>query len=245
MPVSSAATVTRARWTAGARSPSSASPSIEEGCEVGARVVDQVELLEADRARIEDPGALAVEDDRRRRALGVDEQLGAADRTAGLARGDALEVGRLLRVRSGPLQRQAGAGVGKERRRSAGVAELLAEDHELDHAEPLAAVLLRDRDPGPAELAELLPHVLVEATLLGLRPHRVGLEARGGEALRRRLDLLLLVVESEVHLNLSCSIRAGPGYRSFGRPSTRSAMMFLSTSEVPPSIELARERSIL
>src|SRR5918999_752566 len=34
-----------------------------------------------------------------------------------------------------------------------------------------------------------------------------------------------------------------PPYRSFGRPSTRSATMFLRISVVPPSIELARERS--
>ena len=34
-------------------------------------------------------------------------------------------------------------------------------------------------------------------------------------------------------------------YLSFGRPSTRSAMMFLRISVVPPSIELARERSSL
>ena len=32
-------------------------------------------------------------------------------------------------------------------------------------------------------------------------------------------------------------------YRSFGSPSTRSAMMFLRISVVPPSIEFARERS--
>ena len=56
-----------------------------------------------------------------------------------------------LLVASRVIDEQARRGVGQERRRRARVAELLAEDRQLDHPEPLAAVLLGDRDPRPAE----------------------------------------------------------------------------------------------
>jgi len=79
------------------------------------------------------------------------------------------------------------------------------------------AVLLADRNPGPAELAELRPKVL------GFRPCRQQITSGLG-------DRALLVVQLEIH------------QRALGRPSTRSATMFLRISVVPPSIVLPRER---
>ena len=83
--------------------------------------------------------------------------------------------------------------------------------------------------PGPAELAHLLPGVVVVLAGLGQLAHPLELEAVREEVLGGALDRLLVVGEVEVH-------------RSLGRPSTRSAMMFLRISVVPPSIELARAR---
>ena len=103
----------------------------------------------------------------------------------------------------------------------------------LDDPESLAAVLLVDKDARPAELGHLLPGVVVVVAGLGQLAHALGLEARGEQLVRGALDRLLVVREVEVH----------GVYLSFGRPSTRSAMMFFRISVVPPSIELARERS--
>ena len=76
-----------------------------------------------------------------------------------------------LLVGAGALDQQAADRVRQEGGRRARVAELLAEDHQLDHPEALAAVLLVDRDPGPAELADLLPEVVVVAPRLGQLAH--------------------------------------------------------------------------
>ena len=59
--------------------------------------------------------------------------------------------------------------------------------------------------------------------------------AFGEQIARRALDLALVVGEAEVHLR--------PADLQRGRPSTRSATMFFSTSVVPPSIVLPRARS--
>ena len=93
---------------------------------------------------------------------------------------------------------------------------LLEQDRLLEEPEPGAAVLLRDRDAGPAELGELLPGRL-----------RVGRE----EGARLRAKLLLLGREREIH------------QRDLGSPSTRSAMMLRRISDVPASIVLPRLRS--
>ena len=84
-------------------------------------------------------------------------------RAAQLARRDARQPALLLLVGAGRLDHQAGRGVREERHRRQRVAELLHQDHQLDDAEPLAAVLLVDEDARPAELAELLPGVVVVA----------------------------------------------------------------------------------
>ena len=147
--------------------------------------------------------------------------------------GDAGQPALLLLVRARELEREPRRGVRQERHRRQRVAELLHQDHELDDAEPLAAVLLVDEDAGPAELGHLLPGVVVVAARLGELAHALRLEARGEQLVGRPLDRLLVVREVEVH----------GVYLSFGRPSTRSAMMFLRISVVPPSIEFARERS--
>ena len=57
---------------------------------------------------------------------------------------------------------------------------------------------------------------------------------RAEQLARGLLDLVLVLGEVEVHA-------AAPFRR--GRPSTRSATMFLRISVVPPSIVLPRERS--
>ena len=135
--------------------------------------------------------------------------------------------------RARELERESGGGVREERHRSERVPELLGEDRQLDDPESLPAVLLVDEDARPAELGHLLPGVVVVAARLGQLAHALRLEARGEQLVRGALDRLLVVGEVEVH----------GVYLSFGRPSTRSAMMFLRISVVPPSIEFARERS--
>ena len=98
-------------------------------------------------------------------------------------------------------------------------------------------MLLGDRDAGPAELgqlAQLGPKPVVGRSGLGRGAHGLPSGARGEQLARGALDVLLVLGEPEVH-----------GYAeafSRGRPSTRSATMFLSTSVVPPSIELPRAR---
>ena len=87
--------------------------------------------------------------------------------------------------------------------------------------------------PAQPSSRHLLPGVVVVAPGLGELAHALGLEARREHLVGGALDRLLVVCEVEVHVP----------YLSFGRPSTRSAMMFLRISVVPPSIELARERS--
>ena len=133
------------------------------------------------------------------------------------------------------LDQRRGEHGGQERDGRDRAAELLAQDRQLDGAEPLAAVLLGDGDAGPAELAELLPQRVVGAARLGVLAHALRRGARAEQLAGGALDVALVVGEPEVH-----------GYAtafSRGRPSTRSATMFLSTSVVPPSIELPRARS--
>jgi hypothetical protein len=114
-------------------------------------------------------------------------------RGAQLARGDPRQPALLLLLRAGRLDHQAGRGVRQERQRRQRVAELLHQDDQLDHAEPLAAVLLVDEDARPAELAELLPSVLVVAPGLGQLAHVLELEAVGEQVLGGALDRLLVV----------------------------------------------------
>src|SRR4051812_36380119 len=73
---------------------------------------------------------------------------GGAARLAGGGRAGVVGAARLLEGERG----ERGA---EERRRRAGVAELLEQDAQLDESEALAAVLLADGDARPAELAEL------------------------------------------------------------------------------------------
>jgi hypothetical protein len=88
----------------------------------------------------------------------------------------------------------------------------------LEEAETRAAVLLRDRRAGPAELGQL-------------RPRRLG--RVGEEPPRLVAELLLQRREREVHA----------AYLDLGRPSTRSARMLRRISDVPASIVLPRLRS--
>ena len=72
---------------------------------------------------------------------------------------------------------------------------------------------------------------------LGVLAHALGLARVGEQVAGGALDLALVVGEAEVHGLLYAAAF------SRGRPSTRSATMFLSTSVVPPSIVLPRARS--
>src|ERR1700693_4324598 len=122
----------------------------------------------------------------------------------------------------------------KERHRRERAAELLAQDRQLDLPETLAAVLLRDGDPRPAELRELTPQRRVGSARLAVLAHVRRARALGEHVARGALDLALVVCEAEVHQAATFSR---------GRPSTRSATMFVRTSVVPPSIVLPRARS--
>src|SRR5207248_2585093 len=124
---------------------------------------------------------------------------------------------------------EARGGVGEEGRGRQRVAELLLHDRQLDLPELLASAALLDEDPGPPQLGHLAPDRVVVLAALRQLAQLLRLEAGREELARRRLDRLLVVGVVEVH-------------RSRGRPSTRSATMFLRISVVPPSIEFARAR---
>src|SRR5207249_1691822 len=109
---------------------------------------------------------------------------------------------------------------------------LLHDDHQVAVAEPEAAVLLGQDDARPAEPGHLAPERAREAVRVGRvtqRPDALQGRAPRDELARRVLEELLLFREDQVHQS--------------GSPSTRLAMMSSWTSEVPPSIELPRERS--
>ena len=183
------------------------------------------------RPRRRRPSASIVKAPGRAGRAGVPERRRAAQ----LPLGQRPQVALALLVGAASAQRQADDGVGEERRGRERVAHLLEEHGQLDDPEALAAPLLGQRQPGPAELGHLPPAGGVGAVVAGGDlPHPLRFEAGGEEVVGGLLDRLLLVGEVEVH-----GVRS---YRILGRPSTRSAMMFLRMSVVPPSIELARER---
>jgi hypothetical protein len=121
-------------------------------------------------------------------------------RGAQLTRRDPGQPALLLLLRAGRLDHEPGSGIGEERHRGERIPELLHQDDQLDHAEPLAAVLLVDEDAGPAQLAELLPGVVVVGAGLRELADALELEAVGEQVLRGPLDRLLVVREVEVHL---------------------------------------------
>src|SRR6266702_4044820 len=148
-------------------------------------------------------------------------------------RGHGGEVLAALRVGAAEQDRVRAEEDGRQHRlRHEAAPELLHDDHQVPVAEPEAAVLLGQDDARPAEPRHLAPELAREAV-------RVGRVAQRADALQGRaprdelacgvLEELLLFREDEVHQS--------------GSPSTRLAMMLSWTSEVPPSIELPRERS--
>ena len=168
---------------------------------VAARRVDRLDLLDAvGQVRGARRG---VDDDHDVGAGRVgDQRVGGAERAAQLAGCEAGQPALLLGGRAGVLDRQRGERAAQERHR-ARVAELLEQDAELDDAEPLAAVLLADRDAGPAQLAQLArERVVVGARLGGLADlrHR---RAVGQQVMRGALDLLLVLGQCESHLRSS------------------------------------------
>ncbi len=195
------------------------------------------DLLEDVGVREPAPGLAAADDSQRPGLVGrlEDLALGAFELVDPVAADDrdavgGVEIGderpereRPARLAGGDLRLQLGREGGEDdadrrevRPLVQRAAELLEQHRLLDEAEPDAAVLLRDRDARPAELGQVLPRRL-----------RVLREIRAGLLAKR----LLLGCEGEVH------------QRDFGRPSTRSATMLRSTSEVPASIVFPRLRS--
>src|SRR5205085_4784176 len=86
---------------------------------------------------------------------------------------------------------------------------LLREDGELDDAEADAAVRLGDPDRRPAEIAELRPQRLVVSLALGGGAHLRQARAPGEQVVRGALDLLLLMVEIEVHVRFLSAVAVG------------------------------------
>ena len=177
---------------------------------------------------------IADQDDDRRRVGIAHQPVDGAERAGDLTGGQPRQPGRLLRRRAARTDRLGGRHRRQERRGGQGIAQLLAQDRQLDGAQALATVLLGDRDPRPAEPDQLGPQrVVIGLAFRGLADLGER-RARAEQIPRRALDLVLVLGEVEIHA-------AAPFNR--GRPRTRSATMFLRISVVPPSIVLPRERS--
>jgi hypothetical protein len=147
--------------------------------------------------------------------------------------GQAAEPALLLLGRARGLQDRGGQRGAQERHGREGEAELLGDHRELDDAQARAAVLLADRDPRPAQFAELGPQRGVLAAAL-----RAARTAAHVERLSSRSRAVRLMS----YWSSERSNSMGVSYRARGRASTRSATMFLRISVVPPSIELPRAR---
>src|SRR5262249_34076897 len=105
----------------------------------------------------------------------------------------------LLLVRAGLRDHEGSARSPEHGAGGTGIARLLQQHRQLNHPQTLATVVLRHRDPRPAQLRDLLPERVVVGAGLRQVPDLLGLEARSEELVRGPLDLLLLVVEVEVH----------------------------------------------
>ena len=89
-----------------------------------------------------------------------------------------------------------------EGRKGTGAIDRPSSSHRIEssiRAESAAAVLLGDRDPGPAELAQLVPQRLVGGAQLGVLADALGLCPLGQQGPGGALDLPLVVGEAEVH----------------------------------------------
>jgi len=105
------------------------------------------------------------------RAVGVGGQLGGADAGGQLPRDQAGQPACPLLVRPARFDHRGRHRAGEKRGRRARIAELLEQHGKLHRPQALAAVLLRDGDPGPAELDDLTPQALVVALGVGGLPH--------------------------------------------------------------------------
>src|SRR5262249_22935776 len=112
-------------------------------------------------------------------------------------------------------------------------AQLLEHDHQVDPAEPGAAVRLGYDDAEPSEPSHLRPQLAREALA-------VRLVAQRPDALERRLPLHELAGRPLQDLLL---LDQGERHGQSGSPSTFLAMMLSWISDVPPSMVLPRERS--
>src|SRR5581483_6602599 len=136
------------------------------------------------------------------RGVGADVRLGHAERHHDLAGGHARQVLPLERLAAVLDDRHGREHVEVDRRGAAGAgagrADLVQQDGRLRHAEPRAAVLLRDDRAEPAglgERADEVPRVLVLA--IALEP--VVERERARERAHFLADHLLLLGEREVH----------------------------------------------
>jgi len=92
---------------------------------------------------------------------------------------------------------------------------LESEGHQRGSVESLATIVLRDGDTRPAELRDLLPEAAVIGARLGQFPHLRGRKTGGEELVGGALDLLLFVVQVEVHF--SCPLISASAGRARAR----------------------------
>ena len=143
------------------------------------------------------------------------------DRRDRLARRDAREIRRALRVVAEEPDRGRRRVDGEERQRRQALPHLLEDDDQILAAEAETAVRFRNRDAGPPELGETLPEGPVER--LGLRgPFEDAIEGHLGveKAAHLRAQLLLLLCEAEIHRATSARQHASgrTHCKSAGRP---------------------------
>ena len=170
---------------------------------VAAGSVDQLDRLDLGVAHLDQDGVVAVVEDEHAGPVSIGHKIVGPGlerrRTALPARGNSGEPALPLLIAPRVTDEQARRGVGQERRGRAGVAQLLAQDRQLDRPQAQSPVLLGDGDPGPAQLADLAPERVVVAARLGCLAHLGQRGALGQHLAGGLLDRPLLVVEAEVH----------------------------------------------
>ena len=186
---------------------------------------------------------------RRRRAMLAAARVDrpALDEVAGRARGQprrphVARRDRLQRLVAGGLQQPAGRQQPQQRCAREDAAALLGHEHGVEGAEPRAAVVLVDQQPGPAGLDHGRPQVGQRGALERLAGRLDRLHARQ-RAARGLAQELLLVRQCEVHAAAASfslarsSLNGTPlsSRGSGGSPSTRSPIVLRRISSVPPA----------
>ena len=176
--------------------------------------------------------ALTLEHDQVGGGVGDVRRACQSDGDGGVARGDPRQPLGAERVRAAAgEQRRADGGGLEEGLGEKRATRLLEDEDEVDLVHSGAAVLLGDGVADDPEVGELPPALRRAAALrCPGGAHRPGGALAAQQVAHRVAQQVLLGGEVEVH---------AVAY-SRGRPSTRWAMMFFCTSEVPAKIVLAR-----